>query len=118
MKKVLLFGFEDLPEILKAVSAAEKWGAEAVTVSRESWGCTLEELARGKRGGGNRSLVPMGKMLVFCGLERELDGLLADLRQAGVTGLKAVMTPVNQSWTPERLYRELEREYRAMGGGK
>ena len=51
------------------------------------------------------------------GLARELDGLLAALRQAGVVCLKAVLTPDNRSWTPGRLYRELQREHRAMGRG-
>ena len=46
-----------------------------------------------------------------------LDGLLAALRQAGVVCLKAVLTPDNRSWTPGRLYRELQREHRAMGRG-
>ena len=55
-------------------------------------------------------------MLVFCGLDRELDALLVSLRQAGIICLKAVLTPNNRTWTPERLYRELERERRAMGG--
>ena len=48
---------------------------------------------------------------------RELDGLLAALRQAGVVCLKAVLTPDNRSWTPGRLYRELQREHRVMGRG-
>ena len=44
-------------------------------------------------------------------------GGVAALRQAGVVCLKAVLTPDNRSWTPGRLYRELQREHRAMGRG-
>ena len=43
-------------------------------------------------------------------------GLLAALRGAGIVCLKAVLTSANRDWTPGRLYRELEREHRAMGG--
>ena len=96
MKKVLLFGFETLPEIFTVAGIVQQFGGET----------------------GRESGVPIGgKMLVFCGLERELDGLLAALRQAGVVCLKAVLTPDNRSWTPGRLYRELQREHRAMGRG-
>ena len=115
MKKILLFGFDTLPEILPVADAAKRCGAETVPVARESCGLTLEELAQGKTGGGV-GLPVGGRMLVFCGLDRELDSLLAALRQAGVVCLKAVLTPANRSWTPGRMYRELEREHRVMGG--
>ena len=49
-------------------------------------------------------------------MERELDQMLGALRAAGIVCLKAVLTPANRDWTPGRLYRELEREHRAMGG--
>lgn len=94
MKKVLLFGFETLPEILTVAGIVQQFGGEAVPVAKENCGLTLETLAQGKT--GRESGVPIGgKMLVFCGLERELDGLLAALRQAGVVCLKAVLTPDN-----------------------
>lgn len=116
MKKILLFGFETLPEIMAVAGAAQRFGAETVNVPRSGWGVTLEALARGGSGTSAASHVPVGKMMVFCGLDEELDGLLAALRQAGVGCLKAVLTLSNQTWTPARLYRELERERRAMGG--
>ena len=118
MKKVLLFGFETLPEILTVAGIVQQFGGEAVPGAKEGCGLTLEALAQGKT--GRESGVPIGgKMLVFCGLERELDGLLAALRQAGIGRdcLKAVLTPDNRSWTPGRLYRELQREHRVMGRG-
>lgn len=81
MKKVLLFGFETLPEILTVAGIVQQFGGEAVPVAKESCGLTLEALAQGKT--GRESGVPIGgKMLVFCGLERELDGLLAALLRA------------------------------------
>ena len=114
MKKILMFGFRDLGEIMKIAAAAERCGAELQPVGRESCTLTLEALSQGKTGGA--SSAPIGKILVFCGLDRELDTLLVSLRQAGIICLKAVLTPNNRTWTPERLYRELEREHRAMGG--
>ncbi len=69
MKKVLLFGFETLPEILTVAGIVQQFGGEAVPVAKESCGLTLEALAQGKT--GRESGVPIGgKMLVFCGLER------------------------------------------------
>ena len=115
MKKVLLFGFETLPEILTVAGIVQQFGGEAVPVTKENCGLTLEALAQGKT--GRESGVPIGgKMLVFCGLERELDGLLAALRQAGVVCLKAVLTPHNRTWTAVKLYQELLREHQAMNG--
>ena len=115
MKKVLLFGFETLPEILTVAGIVQQFGGEAVPVAKEGCGLTLEALAQGKT--GRESGVPIGgKMLVFCGLERELDGLLAALRQAGVVCLKAVLTPHNRNWNAVTLYTELLREKRAMQG--
>ena len=114
MKKILMFGFEALPEILTVAGIARRCGAEAVNISRESCGVSIGELAQGRTDGAG--LPVSGKMLVFCGLERELDEVLAALRREGVVCLKAVLTSANRGWTPGRLYRELERERRTMGG--
>ena len=114
MKKILMFGFDALPEILAVAGIAQKYGAEAVNVPKGSCHLTLAALERGETGSGG--MAAGGRMLVFCGLERELDGLLAALRGAGIVCLKAVLTPANRDWTPGRLYRELEREHRAMEG--
>lgn len=114
MKKVLMFGFDALPEILTVAGIVKQFGGEAAAVSRESCGLTLGALAQGET--GSVGLAPGGKLLVFCGLERELDELLAALRGTGIVCMKAVLTAANRDWTPGRLYRELERERRAMGG--
>lgn len=116
MKKLLLFEFDDLRDILAAAGAMKPFGAEVVTVSRSSYGLTLEALARGEtiQSAGHAALG--GRLLVFCGMDTELDGALSALRNVGITGMKAVLTPSNRAWTPERLYRELERERRSMGG--
>ena len=58
MKKVLLFGFETLPEILTVAGIVQQFGGEAVPVAKESCGLTLEALAQGKT--GRESGVPIG----------------------------------------------------------
>lgn len=111
-----MFGFDALPEIMAVAGAAQRFGAEAVPVDRSSYGLSLERLARGEKAQETGYAALGGKMLVFCGLDQELDDLLAALRSAGIVCLKAVLTPSNRTWTPSRLYRELERERQAMGG--
>ena len=45
VKKILLFGFEDLRMILAVEAAARSFGAETAAVPRDCWGQTLGELA-------------------------------------------------------------------------
>ena len=48
-----------------------------------------------------------------------MNDLLPALRGAGVTCLKAVLTPHNRGWSPVMLYAELQKEHQAMRkGGK
>lgn len=116
-KKILLFGFDGLPAILAVEAAAQPFGAEVVAAPRESWGQTLASFAeRGPVPGGEGTAG--GRMMVFCGLEEELDALLPALSAAGAgTGcLKAVLTARNRSWTASSLYQELLRERRTLEG--
>ena len=122
-RKLLLFGFEELPTILAAAAAAGPFGAEVVPVARQDYNKPLAVLAGLDDDPG--TVLPFnggplgGRMVVLCGLEDQVDRLLPALRQAGIGRdcLKAVLTPDNRSWTPGRLYRELQREHRAMGRG-
>lgn len=116
MKKLLLFEFDDLGDILAVAGAVRPFGIETAAVSRGSYGLTLEALSRGEtdRSSGHAALG--GKLLVFCGVEAELDGVLAAIRDAGIVGMKAVLTPSNRTWTPPRLYRALALERKGMGG--
>ena len=52
--------------------------------------------------------------------DKLIDELFQALRKNGVERprLMAVLTPTNRSWTMERLYRELQKEYAAMNAGK
>lgn len=116
-KKLLLFGFDTLPEIMAIHAAAAPFGAEVVSVGKEGWNRTLGELAGLDKPTGSTApaaMGPAGKMMVFCGLEQELDGLLAALRPVGGGALKAVLTEHNRHWKAAGLYSELSRERQAM----
>ena len=86
--RLLLFGFEELPTILAAAAAAGPFGAEVVPVARQDYNKPLAVLAGLDDDTG--TLLPFnggplgGRMVVLCGLEDRMDGLLPALRQAGV----------------------------------
>ena len=121
-RKLLLFGFEELPTILAAAAAAGPFGAEVVPVARQDYNKPLAVLAGLDDDPG--TVLPFnggplgGRMVVLCGLEDQVDCLLPALRQAGIGRdcLKAVLTPHNRTWTAVKLYQELLREHQAMNG--
>ena len=86
--KLLLFGFEELPTILAAAAAAGPYGAEAVPVARQDYNKPLAVLAGLDDDTG--TLLPFnggplgGRMVVFCGLEDQMDALLPAMAQAGI----------------------------------
>ena len=121
-RKLLLFGFVELPTILAAAAAAGPFGAEVVPVARQDYNKPLAVLAGLDDDPG--TVLPFnggplgGRMVVLCGLEDQVDCLLPALRQAGSGRdcLKAVLTPHNRTWTAVKLYQELLREHQAMNG--
>ena len=121
-RKLLLFGFEELPTILAAAAAAGPFGAEVVPVARQDYNKPLAVLAGLDDDPG--TVLPFnggplgGRMVVLCGLEDQVDRLLPALSQAGIGWdcLKAVLTPHNRTWTAVKLYQELLREHQAMNG--
>lgn len=116
-KKILLFGFEDLPTILDLQKAVAGAGVEVVPVGRSDHGRTIGALA-----GLDSPKAPAytgpaigGRMLVLCVPMEEVQALLPLLNGAGAAGcLKAVLTPHNRNWTAAALYAELAREHREM----
>ena len=123
--KLLLFGFDSLLNVLALESAVGAFGAELVPVARKDLNKPLAVLA-----GLDTAPGPMadyaggalgGRMIVLCGLEKQLDDLLPALSRAGAGPecLKAVLTPHNRGWSPVMLYAELPKEHQAMRkGGK
>ena len=122
--KLLLFGFDTLPAILAVSAAAGPFGAEVVPVGKTDYNKPLSVLA-----GLDTAPGPMapyagsalgGRMIVLCGLEDRLDALLPELAKAGAGPdcLKAVLTVHNRSWNALTLFTELDREHRALRGGR
>lgn len=116
-KKVLLFGFDTLPEILRLRDTAASFGAELIPVGKSDCGRTLATLAGLEEDGGSPEpgAVP-GRMAVLCGLDSDLETLLPALNRAGAgeSCMKAVLTRHNRSWSAVRLYNELAREHAAI----
>lgn len=116
-KKILLFGFEDLPTILKLQKAVAGAGAEVVPVGRSDHGKTIGALAGLDTAPAAPYTGPAlgGRMVVLCVPMEEVQALLPLLNGAGAAGsLKAVLTPHNRGWTAAALYGELAREQREM----
>ena len=123
--KLLLYGFDTLPAILAVEAAAKPLGARVIPVGRADYNKPLAVMA-----GLDTAPGPMadyaggslgGRMIVLCGLEKQLDTLLPALSQAGAGPdcLKAVLTPHNRGGNGVMLYAELQKERRAFKkGGK
>lgn len=110
---VLLFGFEDLPTILAVRSAVGPFGAEVRAVGRRDCALTLARLAGGAEAPVGTETPPMsGRMIVLCGLEAQVPGVLGALRAAGISPAcpKAVLTESNRLWTPPALLAHLLQE--------
>ena len=105
-RKLLLFGFEELPTILAAAAAAGPFGAEVVPVARQDYNKPLAVLAGLDDDPG--TVLPFnggplgGRMVVLCGLEDQVECLMP--------------APHNRTWTAVKLYQELLREHQAMNG--
>lgn len=118
--KILLFGFDSLLNVLALEKAIEPFGVELVPVGRTDYNKPLAALAGLDAAHG--TVMPYnggaigGRMLVLCGLEKQLESLLPALRQAGAGPecLKAVLTPHNRDWNAVMLYGELLREHEEM----
>ncbi|MBQ9345720.1 MAG: DUF3783 domain-containing protein [Oscillibacter sp.] len=121
-KKVLLFSFEDLREILAVKTALDAFGAELIPVGKADYGkklavlAGLEEPEVGSTKAEWETGAAVGRMALLCGLREHLDQILPALSSAGAgqNCLKAVLTESNRAWTPVRLYGELSEEQRAM----
>ena len=114
-RKVLLFGFNDLPVLLAASAAAGPLGVTVKPVHPRDCALTVGELAEGKT--APESTAPtmlQGRMALLCNVEDCMEALLPALRQAGIVCPKAVLTGPNRSWKPEKLMAELYREQAAF----
>lgn len=116
---ILLYGFEELNDILAVKAAAGPFEAEVKPVWRDGWRTPVGALA-GRKTRAAREGVFSGKlggrMMVFCDMDSQLDELLSALRGAGIGPecYKAVLTAWNQEWDGIALFAELQKERRAI----
>lgn len=115
----MLYGFEELNDILTVKAAVEPMGVEVTPVFRDGWRTPVGTLAGRETRPGREGVFSGklgGRMMVFCDLDDRLDALLAALRQTGVgpACYKAVLTKWNQEWDGIALFAELQRERREI----
>ena len=134
MKKILLFHM-NMTRIAEISAVCRGLGIQVRPVAPSEYGQALGMLAGMALPEGMGMPVEMGmpttppdkirmpgsgitsEMLVFAGMDQpEVFAFLQALREAGIASvaLKAMVTPFNACWSPEKLYRELEKEHAAM----
>lgn len=110
MAKVLLFQCENEAVIRQILTPMK---IKAVTVAKEDFHLTLEELEKEKKGEGSfQGRCPKESLMVLCDLtQKQFNRLLSELKRNGVrTDYKAVLTPTNRTWDVCHLYMEMARE--------
>lgn len=117
MARILLFGLKK--EKNRAVcKAAQKIGADVITVARKDYGQKIGALA-GIKGFSMERKSYEGpdfatEMMIFSGMDpQQVDMFLAEYKATGEApvALKAIITPHNVFWTAEALFRELMKEH-------
>lgn len=117
--KILLYGFEELGDILAVKAVAGPFLAEVLPVWKEDYGKPVGALAGRKTRAAHGSVFSgklAGRMMVFCDMDQQVEAILPALRQAGigVECYKAVLTVHNQEWDGVHLLAELQKERRAI----
>ena len=115
MEKILLFHGDTETE-RKVRNVANRLKMNMTSMSDPDPDSLLEALAQGREVSQDVSANPEASLLLFCGLrEKRLDKLLFELRREEVTvEYKAILTPVNRTWTLRHLYLEMQREKAAI----
>ena len=122
MKPLMLCARMEPGKLMRVSLIAGSLGITVKEVKEDQFGQRLETLC------GLQPISPAagkaqvsGEMAVMAFFpDKLIDELFQALRKNGVERprLMAVLTPTNRSWTMERLYRELQKEYAAMNAGK
>ena len=115
MEKILLFHGDTETE-RKVRNVANRLKMNMTSMSDPDSDSLLENLAQGREVSQDVSANPEASLLLLCGLrEKRLDKLLFELRREEVTvEYKAILTPVNRTWTLWHLYLEMQREKAAI----
>lgn len=118
--KILLFHVASSKE-KKIKNICRSQGIGLISVPGRSYGQKLGFLAGITGFKRENTAYPGGEfleeMLVFSGVTSEkMDEFLAAYKEMKLEPIdrKAVVTPHNIFWTPEQLYRELEKEYQSF----
>lgn len=120
-KTLLLFNFTDKSQLSKLNKAAIINGFRTILVDKENYlqplGCLagIKEISAAEEKYTGEDFKK--EMLVFVNITNsDLNLILSSMKKQGVKKIdyKAVLTPVNISWTAVKLYGELAAEHKAM----
>lgn len=116
VKKILTVNLpDDKKKAVRDICAA--MGADMTELLPWQYGYSVGELISGRLDGVSRDETCRSlnlDMIIFSGFgSREIDDFLAGYKAFGIepVKLKSVVTDTNRSWTVEKLYSELGREY-------
>lgn len=118
---ILLFHFTDRERRSRLTRALLPLKFKIRQVAKEEYQNSIGYLA------GSKNLAPAqekytgdeleGEMLIMAGLSsKEVDQVITNIKKSGVGPIpyKAVVTPVNQSWTVPELFAEIQKEHEQM----
>lgn len=120
MEKIFLFHCPKQEQV-KIKQAASNLKIPCSIVPDEDYSQTLGAITTGKKNPLTASFtgeIPQDSLLLFCGIsDKRLDKLLFALKKAQVSvDFKAILTPVNQSWTVPQLLLQMQKEKAAYTG--
>ncbi len=122
MKPLLLCAGMEPGRLMRVSLIAGSLGITVREAKEDQWGQRLEALCGLKEdrlsGGKAQTGGEMAVMAFFP--DKLIDALFDSLRKNSLERprLMAVLTPTNRTWTLERLYRELQKEYAALNARK
>ena len=122
MKPQMLCVHMEPGRLMRVSLIAGSLGITVKEIKKEQWGQRLEALFGLRPMGPASGKIEIGgEMAVLAFFPDELiDELTQAIRKNGMERprLMAVLTPTNRTWTLERLYQELKKEYDAMNARK
>lgn len=122
MNPLLLCARMEPGKLLRLSMIAGALGITVKEVKEEQAGQRLEALCGlSPLGPAVKKAKIGGEMAVMAFFpDKLMDALFASIRKNGLERprLMAVLTPTNRTWTLERLYQELQKEYAAMNARK
>ncbi len=122
MKPLMLCARMEPGKLMRISLIAGALGIAVKEVKEDQWGQKLEALCglQPVSTVAGKALIGGEMALMAFFPDAMIDALLEAIRRNGLEKprLMAVLTPTNRSWTMERLYRELQKEYAAVNARK